>query len=83
MSITKEVEIDKIEIVGPYKMVQVREATIIKEDGAELTRSFNRRVITPSCDISSEDTETQAICNAVHSSAIKTAYTTFLESQND
>ena len=78
MSITKEIEIDKIEVVGPYKMIHVREATVIKEDGAELTRSFHRRVITPSCNISSEDAETQAICSAVHSAAIKASYSAFL-----
>ena len=81
MSIIKELEIDQVEIVGPYKMIHVREATVIKEDGAELTRSFHRRVITPSCNISSEDAETQAICSAVHSPAIKSAYSAFLAAQ--
>ena len=79
MSITKSVEIDKMEIVGPYKMVQIREATVIKEDGSELTRSFHRRVITPNCDTLSENSEIQAICSVVHTTAIKQAYSASLE----
>ena len=48
MAITKEVKYDKLEIVGEYKAVQCREATIIKEDGVELSRSFHRHVLYPS-----------------------------------
>ena len=51
MAITKEVEYDKIEIVGEYKEVQCREATIIKEDDLELTRSFHRHVLYPDSDL--------------------------------
>jgi hypothetical protein len=83
MSITKESEIDKVEIVGPYKVVQVREATVIKEDGVELTRSFHRHAITPNCDTTAENSEIQAICSVVHTSAIKTVYTGFLASQSN
>ena len=82
MSITKEVMIDKVEIVGPYKMVQLRQATIILEDGVELTRSFNRRVVTPLCDTSNEEDYIKGVCAAAHTSDIKTAYTALLESQS-
>ena len=47
MALTESIEYDKIEVVGSYKQVQVRKATVIKKDGAELTRSFNRFVLDP------------------------------------
>ncbi len=79
MAITKETIQDKIEVVGDYKMVQVRTATVIKKDGTEISRSFHRHVVAPNADISGESTEVQAICNAVHTDAIKSAYATHLE----
>jgi len=75
MAITKEIQQDKIEVVGEFKIVQVRTATIIKEDGAEISRSFSRHVVAPDADISNESTEVQAICGAVHTDAVKSAYT--------
>ena len=81
MALTEETVQDKIEIVGDYKMVQVRTATVIKRDGTEISRSFSRHVVAPDADISNESTEVQAICNAVHTDAIKTAYAKHLESQ--
>ena len=47
MALSESIEYDKIEIVGQYKLVQVRKATVIKKDGTELTRSFNRFVLDP------------------------------------
>ena len=47
MSLTESIEYDKIEVVGEYKLVQVRKATVIKKDGTELTRSFQRFVLDP------------------------------------
>ena len=79
MALSESIEYDKIEIVGEYKAVQVRKATVIKKDGKELTRSFRRYVLQPDADISGEPAEVQAICNAVHTDGIKTAYTTHLE----
>ncbi len=82
MAITKTTVADKIETLE-NGIVQVRTATIIKEDGTELTRSFHRHVLNPSTktgdtwgdtDISGEDARVQAICNAVWTSAVKTAY---------
>ena len=81
MALTETQVQDKIEIVGEeYKMVQVRTATVIKRDGVELTRSFSRHVIAPNANISSESTEVKAICNAVHTDAVKTAYAAYLAS---
>ena len=80
--ITKELKEDKIEIVGDYKAVQVRTSTVIKEDGVELSRSYNRHVVNCLDDISGESTEVQAICNTVWTDEIKAAYQEFLDSQN-
>ena len=74
MALTKEVKVDKIEIVGEYKAVQCREATIISEDGVELSRSFHRHVLNPDSDISGEPQETQDVCNAVWTDAVKEAW---------
>ena len=84
MALTEETIQDKIEIVGDYKMVQVRTAVVIKRDGTEISRSFHRHVVAPdisATDLANESTEVQAICNAVHTEAIKTAYATHLENQ--
>ena len=87
MTITKETVEDKIEIVGDYKSIQVRTATIIKEDGVELTRSFHRHALDcvssvnndddswthTDTDISGESAEVQAIATAVWTDAVKAA----------
>ena len=92
MALTERFENDKIEVVGPYKAVQVRKATIIEKDGVELTRSFHRHTL--SCgtlnesdelvdtDISAEDADVQAICNAVWTNAVKEAYKAKLIADN-
>ena len=74
MAITKEIIEDKIEIVGEYKNIQVRTATVMKEDDVEITRSFHRHSLTCLDDISGESTEVQAICNAVWTDELKAAY---------
>tara|TARA_R110001592_G_scaffold348507_1_gene642678 strand:+ start:820 stop:1071 length:252 start_codon:yes stop_codon:yes gene_type:complete len=81
MALTEETIQDKIEVVGDYKHVQVRTATVIKKDGKQISRSFSRHVIAPNADVSNESAEVQAICNVVHTDSIKTAYTKHLESQ--
>jgi len=81
MALTEETVQDKIEVVGNFKHVQVRTVTIIKKDGTEISRSFHRHVVAPNADISNESAEVKAICNAVHTDAIKTAYAKHLESQ--
>ena len=80
MAITKEIEISKIEVVGPYKAVQVRTDTVIKEDGTELSRSTHRHVKHPDEDISAEDAEVQAVANAVWTDAVKAAWETYKDS---
>ena len=87
MSITKTLENDKIEIVNKWN-IQVRTASIIKEDGVELTRSFSRKVLNPGeldasnnlvdRDISGEDADVKAICNAVWTDQVKADYKTWL-----
>ena len=81
MALTEETVQDKIEIVGDFKHVQVRTATVIKRDGAEISRSFSRHVVAPGDDITNESTEVQAICNAVHTQAIKDAYAAHVAAQ--
>ena len=81
MALKEETIQDKIEIVGDFKHVQVRTATVIKRDGTEISRSFHRHVVAPDADTSNESAEVQAICNAVHTDAIKTEYAKHLESQ--
>ena len=80
MALTETIEYDKIEVVGQYKMVQVRKATVIKKDGTELTRSFHRHVLHPDSDISAEPTEIQSICNVVWTQEVKDAWKAFQES---
>jgi len=87
MALTKTEENDKIEIVNKWN-VQVRTATVIKEDGTELNRSFHRKVLVPgtldasdnlvATDISGEDADVQAICNAVWTTQVKADYKAFL-----
>ena len=82
MSLEKTIKIDQIEIVGDYKSVQVRTATVVTDDGVELSRSFHRHTLSCDADISGEDAEVQAVCNAVWTDEVKAAYQTFLDSQN-
>jgi hypothetical protein len=84
MALTEETIQDKIEIVGDYKHVQVRTATVIKRDGTEISRSFSRHVVAPDIstdDLANESTEVQAICASVHTDAVKTAYAAHLAAQ--
>lgn len=83
MALTKETIIDKIEIVGEFKAVQVRTATIIKEDETELSRSFDRKVISAGDDYSGETAEVQAICSAVHTDAVVQAYADFIDAMQE
>jgi hypothetical protein len=81
MALTEETIQDKIEIVGDYKHIQVRTATVIKRDGVEISRSFHRHTVAPDADITGESAEVQAICTAVHTDAIKEAYAAHLAAQ--
>ena len=77
MALTKEVKYDKIEVVGDNKHVQLRQATIIKEDGVELSRSFHRHVLHPDSDISGEPQEVQDLCAVVWTSAVSASWAAF------
>ena len=90
MAITKETVVDKIEVLE-MGQVQVRTATKIVEDGNELNRNFHRHVVEPrtkngdiweNTDISGEDAKVQAICNAVWTDEVKTAYQEMIDAQN-
>lgn len=81
MALTKSVEVDKIEIVGEFKAVQVRTATVVSEDGTELSRSYHRHVIAAGDDYSSEDAEVQAVCAAVHTDEVVAAYAAHVAAQ--
>ena len=81
MALTETTEIGKIEVVGQFRHVQVRTDTVISRDGAEISRSFSRHVVAPDADITGESTEVQAICNAVHTQAVKDAYAAHLAAQ--
>ena len=84
MALAESIEYDKIEVVGLYKAVQVRKATVIKKDGTELTRAFQRYVLNAGTldasdnlvdtDISGQPAEVQAICNAVWTTDVKAAW---------
>ena len=74
MAITKEIVQDKIEVVGDFKHIQVRTATVIKEDGVEISRSFHRHVVAPDSDSSGESADVKAMVAQFHTDAVKTAY---------
>ena len=86
-TLTETQENDKIEVVNKWN-IQVRTATIIKKNGDELTRTFHRKVLTPgtldesdnlvNTDISGEDADIQAICNAAWTTQVKADYKAFL-----
>jgi len=84
MALSESIEYDKIEVVGIYKAVQVRKATVINKDGKELTRSYMRYVLQAGTlddsdnlvdtDLSSEPAEVSAICDAVWTDSVKAAW---------
>ena len=78
MALTEETVQDKIEVVGDFKHIQVRTATIIKKDGVEISRSFHRHVVAPDADTSGESDDVKAIATQVHTKAIKDAYAAHL-----
>jgi hypothetical protein len=75
-------EINKVEIVGEFKHIQIRSATWVEKDGVMIgSQQYSRRVISPLDDVSSESTEVQAIAAAVHTQAVKDAYQAHLDAQ--
>jgi hypothetical protein len=81
MTLTKTTTNDKIEVLqlaAGYPVVQVRTATIIAEDGIEISRTFHRHVVMPDADLSAEDADVSAICTPVFTDAVKAAYAAHL-----
>ena len=84
MALTETIEYDKIEVVGLYKAVQVRKATVIKKDGTEMARSYERYVLQAgtldgsdnliNTDLSAQPAEVSAICNAAWTDDVKAAW---------
>ena len=74
MAITKEIVQDRIEIVGDFKHIQVRTATVIKEDGVEISRSFHRHIVAPDSDSTNESADVKAMVAQFHTDEIKKAY---------
>jgi len=79
MALEKVISEDKIEIVGPYKIIQIRTCTQVLEDGVELSSGYHRHVVTAGDDYSNESAEVQAICAAMHTDAVVAAYNASLE----
>ena len=80
MAITKEEIQDKFEVVGDFKHIQIRTATIIKEDGKEISRSFHRHVVAPDSDSTNESADVKAMVKQFHTDAVKKAYKAHIES---
>ena len=78
MAITKEQIQDKIEVVGDFKHIQVRTATVIKEDGKEISRSYHRHTVSPDADSSNESADVKAMVEQFHTDEVKKAYATHL-----
>ena len=84
MALSESTEYDKIEVVGQYKAVQVRKATVVKKDGVELAKSYFRYILNPGIldtsdnlvdtDLSGQPAEVTAICNAVWTTEVKAAW---------
>ena len=81
MALEKVVEVDKIELVGSYHHAQIRTATIVLDDGVEISRSFHRKVIAPGDDYSNEEQFVQDICQAAHTPDVVQAYQDHLAAQ--
>tara|TARA_R110001632_G_scaffold188218_1_gene308638 strand:+ start:1224 stop:1478 length:255 start_codon:yes stop_codon:yes gene_type:complete len=83
MSLIKKEKIDKIEVVGEYKFVQVLTALAIEDDGLELSKSYSRKTIAAGDDYSDESAEVQAICALVHTEAVVQAYAAYIDEMQD
>jgi len=81
MAIEKTKTIDKIEVVGDYKHIQVRERTDIVEDGKDISNTYHRYVISPGQDYSNESADVKAVCQQFHTEEVINAYNTFVAEQ--
>jgi len=83
MSLTKTYTIDKIEVVGTHKAVQVKQLLVISENGQEISRNAHRYVLHPDMNIDNEPQEVKDICNTAWTQAVRDAWTTFLQEQEN
>jgi len=81
MALEKVITEDKIEVVGDFKILQIRTKTAVIEDGVELSSSFHRHVVAPGADVSGESAEVQAIAAAVHTAEVIAAYQAHVAAQ--
>ena len=81
MAITKTYTVDKIEVVGTYKAVQVKQLLVISEDGQEISRNAHRYVLHPDMDVTNQPADVQAICNAAWTQEVKDAWIAFKAAQ--
>lgn len=77
--LTEHTEVDKIEVVGTHRHIQVRTATVIQRDGVEVSRAYHRHVVTPGADVTGEDKAVQAVAGVLHTPEVVSAYRASLE----
>ena len=83
MAITKNYSIDKIEVVGKYKAIQIKQILVISENSQELSRNAHRYVLHPDMDISEQPQEVKDICNTAWTQEVKDAWNTFKQEQQE
>mgnify|MGYP003109349134 CR=1 FL=1 len=83
MSLKKSIKIDKIEIVGDFKILQIREATVISENNIELSKSFHRYTLSPDQDVSNQPDDIQGIANVVWTDDIKKNYSDYIYKESN
>ena len=81
MALTETTKVDQIELTE-NNVIQIRTATIIEKDGAELTRTYHRHTVAPGDDVSTEDPKVQAIANAIWTPEVIAAYQALVEANN-
>ena len=77
----EETKVDKVEVVGDFKHVQIRMARVIYDNDVEISRNFHRCAIAPGGDCSEQNAEVQAICALVHTPEVIAAYEAHVASQ--
>jgi len=83
MALTKTYTVDKIEVAGKHKHVQVKQLLIISENGQEISKNAHRYILEPGSDITNEPSDVQAICNTAWTQQVKDDWNTFKQEQMD
>lgn len=81
MALEKNVTVDRIEVVGNFKHVQIRRSVKVVENGTVISETFDRECIAPGMDYSSQPDDVRAVCDAVHTPEILSAYQEFTAQQ--